>query len=96
MPIFAVFETNITDPEALNEYRAKARPLVKKHGGKYIARSLPPRKLEGTREAADASVRMEFPSEEHVIAGYNDPDYVPLIKLRKSGAKSEATITAGI
>ncbi len=68
MQIFVVFETNITDPEALNEYRARAGPLIKKHGGKYIARSLPPRKLEGTREAADASVRMEFPSAEHVIA----------------------------
>ena len=71
-------------------------PLIKKRGGKYIARSLPPRKLEGTREPAEASVILEFPSEEHVLAWYNDPDYVPLIKLMQSGAKSEATIIAGI
>ena len=28
MPIFVVNETNITDPEALNEYRAKTGPLL--------------------------------------------------------------------
>lgn len=28
MPIFIVFETNITDPEALYEYRAKTGPLL--------------------------------------------------------------------
>ena len=96
MPTYVVFETNITNPEVLDEYRAKAGPLIEKHGGKYIARSLPPRKLEGTREVSEAAVILEFPSEEHVLAWYNDPDYVPLIKLRQSGAKSEATIIAGI
>ena len=96
MPTFVVFETNITDPEFLKDYRAKAAALIEKHGGKYIARSLPPRKLEGSREAADAAIIMEFPSEEHVMAWYNDPEYVPLIKLRQSGAKSEAIVIEGI
>ena len=96
MPTFVVFETNITDPEVFSEYRAKAGPLIEKHGGKFIARSVPPRKLEGTREAPDGAVILEFQSEEHVSAWYNDPDYVPLIKLRQSVAKSEATIIAGI
>ena len=96
MPTFVVFETNISDPEVFSEYRAKAGPLIEKHGGKFIARSLPPRKLEGAREAPDGSVILEFPSEEHVTAWYNDPDYAPLIKLRQSVAKSEATVIAGI
>jgi uncharacterized protein (DUF1330 family) len=96
MPAFVVFETNITDPEVLNEYRAKAGPLIEKHGGKYIARSMPPRKLEGAREVSQAAVILEFPSEEHVNAWYNDPEYAPLIKLRQSGSKSQATLIAGI
>ena len=28
MPLFIVFEPNITDPEALNEYRAKTGPQL--------------------------------------------------------------------
>ena len=96
MPAYVVFETNITNLETLNEYRSKAGALIEKHGGRYIARSVPPTKLEGLREATDACVILEFPSEEHVMSWYNDPDYVPLIKLRQSGAKSEATMVAGI
>ena len=74
----------------------EAGPLIEKHGGKYIARSVPPTKLEGSSVTADACVILEFPSEEHVMAWYNDPEYVPLIKLRQSGAKSEAIVIAGI
>ena len=96
MTAYVVFETNVTDPQILNEYRAKAGSLIEKHGGTYLARSVPPTKLEGSRDISDAAVILEFPSEEHVMSWYNDPDYAPLIKLRQSGANSEAMIIAGL
>ena len=38
MAAYLVVDTDLTNPEAYEEYKLKARPIAEKYGGEYLAR----------------------------------------------------------
>lgn len=79
------------------QYRSVAEPLVAKHGGTYLVKGGASEILEGEAPAPDAFVLIEFPSIVEARSFYADPDYAPMIELRRtSGVTCELAIIEGI
>jgi uncharacterized protein (DUF1330 family) len=66
------------------QYQREIPALIKKHGGRLVAASLPER-FEGN-QMPDRLVILEFPDLESARRWYSDPSHAPLIELRQSGA----------
>jgi uncharacterized protein (DUF1330 family) len=96
MAAYFIIEVDITDPSWGPEYGEKVGPLVAKHGGKVIARSTEPARLEGERPLPTVVVMLEFPTPEAVQAWHSDPEYKPLIDLRNTGSTAEALLIDGL
>ncbi len=94
MSAYFVFEITVTDRSWQEHYLEPTAELVARHGGRYIALG-GPEKVEGDRPAPDALVIIEFPSLEAARAWHGDPDYKPLIELRRGGSISEALLVDG-
>jgi uncharacterized protein (DUF1330 family) len=69
-------------------------PLIEKHGGKFLARTLGHERLEGDADAG-AIVLLEWPSAETAKAFYADPAYQPFLQSRLAGANNQAWLFEG-
>lgn len=78
------------------EYRSNNTDLLKKHGGRILARGKPVESLEGTGPQADTIVIVEFPSLAAARAWYRDPDYQRLIRLRQTGSQADFVLIEGM
>lgn len=94
MSTYFVFEVTVTDRSWQEQYLEPTAELVARHGGRYVALG-GPEKVEGERPAPDALVIIEFPSLEAARAWHGDPDYQPLMELRRGGSDSEALLVDG-
>ena len=78
------------------EYKATTEKIVEKYGGKYLIKGGQSHLLEGDRELPSAFVVIEFPDAKSARGFYEDPDYAPMIELRKSsGVETESAIVDG-
>ncbi len=97
MTAYLIAQLNFTDQSYMKEYREGVVPLIKKHGGNQLVGGAPVAKLEGDDwELPDRVIVIEFPTLEQARAWYDDPDYAPLIKLRRSGAISKLMLAESI
>src|SRR5688572_17459258 len=84
----------ITDPGALEEYRAKVGPIVERYGGRTVAAG-PPDVVEGQLRPTLAAV-MQFPSMEQLQAFYAAPDYQDLKALRLRATRGHVLFLDGL
>jgi uncharacterized protein (DUF1330 family) len=96
MQAYAIGTVQMRDPSWVEEYLAKLQPLLEKHGGRCLVRAWKMEKLEGAAPLPDVLVVLEFPTMEHARAWYQDPEYVPLVKLRQGGSDVELILAEGI
>lgn len=85
MPTYLILEIDWHDEAKAGEYRKLLGPTLEKHGGKTLVANAP-HVLEGTWNPR-RMVIFEFPSMDAVRAWHDSPEYAPLIKLRKEGAR---------
>ncbi len=79
------------------EYRAVTEELVAKHGGRYLIKGGNAEQLEGGSGAPETLVLIEFPSKQDANNWYNDPQYAPMIALRrKAGVATDLCILDGV
>lgn len=98
MPAYLIAEHQITDPAKFEAYRAAAAPLIARHGGRYITRGGSHVQLEPDN-AVWHPVRVviiEFPDKGALDAWYADPDYQPLIALRRECARDMLITVEGV
>lgn len=95
MTAYCIFDAEITDESWLPEYVARITPLYERHGGQCIARSRNPIQLEGDRKPPSLLSIIEFPSHEAAMAWYNDPEFAPLLKMRRSGSVANGFLIQG-
>lgn len=97
MPAYAVFDVlEITDPAAMERYRAAVPPVVARHRGRYVAIGGPARVVEGSRPAPAFPVVIEFPDLAAAEAWYASEDYRDLLALRQRAARCEAVLIGGL
>ena len=96
MPAYAIGRLQSKDWSWLKEYGPITAALIEKHGGRYLARGGEMQALEGEEELPDAYVVLEFPSMEAARAWYADPEYQPMIDLRRANSEIEFVLLDGM
>jgi uncharacterized protein (DUF1330 family) len=84
MPAYLIAEHIVTDPAKFDEYVTKVRPMIAKHGGRYLTKGSTHKLPEGGHWKPERVVIIEFPDMDTLDVWYNSPEYQPLIALRKS------------
>lgn len=83
MKVYLVGQLRVDQWEWYKEYRKITEEVVKRHSGKYLVKGVPAHVFENSQSVPSAIVVIEFPSAEHAMQWYQDPDYQPMIALRK-------------
>ena len=83
MAVYLVGQLHVKNWGWYNEYRTVTEALVEKHAGKYLVKGGKTEQLEGNAPPPSALVVLEFPTDEHLQQWYQDPEYEPMIQLRK-------------
>jgi uncharacterized protein (DUF1330 family) len=72
----------IKDNEAFQDYASKVKPLIERHGGRYLAIVRDPEIRDGQWPFA-RTVIVGFPSAKDARSWYDSADYREIIPLRK-------------
>ena len=85
MPAYWVARSKINDPVGYKKYTDRIPALMKKYGGKVLARGGRFQIMEGP-EKFQRFVVIEFPSFEQAVACQRSPEYQEAAAFRKDGA----------
>lgn len=96
MTAWLIVDTAITDTAAYEDYKAKARPIIERHGGEYVARGGRLEVLEDELWTPSRLVVVRFPDMESARAFAEDPDYAPIRAIRQRAAKTTLAIVEGV
>ena len=90
---WVVFYHSVANPAALAEYGKLAQPAIQNAGGRFLARGMPARTLEGVNER---SVVIEFESVAAAVAAYDSPAYQAALKVLGKAVERDMRILEGI
>ena len=85
MPAYWVARSKINDPVEYKKYTDRIPAIMKRYGGKVLARGGRFRILEGPQKF-ERFVVIEFPTLEQAVACHDSPEYQEAAAFRKSGA----------
>jgi uncharacterized protein (DUF1330 family) len=94
MPAYMIIETEILDEPRHSEYLEKVKPLVEKHGGRYLARGGDTKTISGEWQPQHLTL-IEFPSENHAECCFSSPEYQPLNQIRETASRTRALLAEG-
>jgi uncharacterized protein (DUF1330 family) len=95
MAAYAIGALTVHDTGWQKEYGESMPALIKKHGGKVLAKSAADT-LEGQARLPGTVVMIEFPTAGAARAWYDDPDHARLKQLRSSGADFDLLLVEGL
>lgn len=95
MAAYIIADSNVTDPAAYEQYRARVPAAIAKHGGRFLARGGEVAVLEGDWSPRRVVV-IEFPSLEAAKAFYDSPEYQAARALRAEAATIDMLAVAGV
>lgn len=96
MAAYCLFDNlEIVDPEKMEEYRNRVRPVVEQYGGRYVVIGGPFERKEGAWQP-EFPVMIEFPDLDQARRWYDSPEYRDLKALRLSAVRSNAVFMAGL
>jgi len=84
MPAYWLARAKITDPDAYKKYTDRVPDIIKRHGGKVLARGGRYRIMEGP-ENFQRFVAIEFPTLEQGVACFESPEYQEASTFRRNG-----------
>lgn len=95
MPAYLVARAHLTDMAEFKNYADNVPAVMKKYGGKPIARDPERVVLEGDDLPGLAAV-FEFPDRDAIVSFYNDPVYQELKESRKNAGSLHLVAVNGI
>jgi uncharacterized protein (DUF1330 family) len=95
MPAYVIVETDITDPERYERYKAAAGAAVAAAGGRYVARGGELAVLEGDWQPSRLVV-LEFQDLEAAKRWYDSEGYREARKLREGAARMRMVAVRGV
>lgn len=96
MAAYMIVDTLLTDPEVYEEYKRRAKPLVEKAGGEYLARGGDMTVHESDLWSPARIVLVRFPDVASANNFYASPAYQDVLKLGKQGARRSLVIVEGM
>ena len=82
MAAYVIYQAEILDPEAYEEYKLRVTPSIAAAGGRYLVRGGDAVALEGDL-AAGRTVVVEFPTKKAALDWYRGEDYSEIRRLRE-------------
>lgn len=95
MPAYLIVETDITDPEQYEQYKAASPAAIAAAGGRFVVRGGEMAVLEGEWQPKRLVV-VEFDDLETAKRFYESPEYQAAIKLREGAATLNMVAVEGI
>jgi uncharacterized protein (DUF1330 family) len=95
-PAYILLDTKINDPIAFEHYKAAAKPIVEKFGGKYLTRG---GKMDVVQKDLWAPVRIvliQFPSMTAVHDFLDSPEYAPVKDIRLANTNTTLLVLEGL
>ncbi len=96
MAAYLVVDTELTDPDLYESYKANARPLAEKYGGEYLARGGELTLKETDLWTPTRLVLVKFPSAEQANRFYESPEYQEVLRISKQSARRTVVVLDGI
>lgn len=90
---WVTFYHSVSNPAALAEYGKLAGAAIQQHGGRFLARGMPARTLEGVNER---SVVIEFDSVAAAVAAYESPAYQTALRVLNGTVDREVRIVESV
>ncbi len=85
----------VTDPDALAEYRANFRPVMDKYDARVLAGEPEPKVLEGEWGGVRTMI-IEFPDMDALERWHNSDDYKPLLNMRLGASRGNMIAVNGV
>jgi len=95
MPAYLIVETDITDPEQYEQYKAASPGAIAAGGGRFVVRGGEIAVLEGDWHPKRL-VLVEFPDLEAAKRFYDSPEYQAAKALREGAAQLNMVAVEGI
>jgi uncharacterized protein (DUF1330 family) len=95
MPAYLIVETDITDPEQYEQYKAASPAAIAAAGGRFVVRGGELAVLEGDWSPKRLVV-VEFDDLDAAKRFYESPEYQAAIKLRKGAANLNMVAVEGV
>jgi uncharacterized protein (DUF1330 family) len=95
MPAYLIVETDITDPEQYEQYKAASPGAIAAAGGRFVVRGGEVAVLEGDWSPKRLVV-VEFDDLEAAKRFYESPEYQEAIKLREGAASLNMVAVEGV
>ncbi len=96
MAAYLVVDTKLTNPELYESYKLKAKPLIERFGGEYLARGGKLSVKEDTLWSPTRMVLVKFASVEVAEAFYQCDEYQEILKTSKLSADRTVVIVEGM
>jgi uncharacterized protein (DUF1330 family) len=93
-PAYLIAEYEVLDADSMKKFGEAAGPIIKAHGGQYIARRSKIAPAIG--EAPKTVTIVMFESLEKAQAYFQSPEYKAIIPLRDKGAKFRSYIVEAV
>ena len=97
MAVYVIIDIAIrehaTKPDYI-QYVEKVRPIVEKHGGRYLVRGGDITSIAGGWNPRRI-ILIEFPSADHVKRWWNSPEYGAIVGLRENATTAKAILVEG-
>ena len=95
MSAYFVVELEITNPEAMEPYRAAVGGTIEQYGGRFLARAGATELIEGGPEPKRIVI-LEFADTAAVKRWYNSPEDQKILPMRLDNSTGRAFIVDGI
>ena len=96
MAAYLVVDSKLTDPEHYEQYKLKAKPVVEKFGGEYLARGGALSVKEDDLWSPTRMVLIRFASSAQAEAFYQSDEYQAVLGISKKSAKRTVFILDGV
>ena len=95
MAAYLIVDTLLSDPDLYEQYKLKARPLIEKFGGEYLARGGRMSLRETDLWSPSRLVLVRFPDVETANRCFDSVEYQQILPISKKSARRTAVILEG-
>lgn len=98
MAAYVIIDISICNPNAAQgyaEYIQKVRPIIEKHGGRYLARGGAITPIAGDWNP-EKIVLLEFPSVQDIKDWWSSSEYKAIVGLREAATSARAIVVEGV
>lgn len=95
MPAYFVVELEVTNPTAMEPYRAAVPATLAQYRGRFLTRGGATQLIEGGPEPKRIVI-VEFADRAAVKRWYNSPEYQRILPLRLANSTGRAFIVEGV